>query len=535
MRTPTIFLAVLSLAALTPALCAGCGDDGGGGTEPQCGDNSLDQGEACDGPQLGGETCLSLGYHGGQLVCASDCQFDISSCEVFGRCGDGTVQQAAGEECDGQSPDNLRCEDLNYFGGSSTCTESCTLDTAGCNGLVQIDVGGHSTCALDQAGQVWCWGLNSIGQLGNGGGTQTCTLDNDPVDCARTPVRATGMSSVVAIAVGDMWGAHACAVKTDGTVWCWGSNHMGQLGIGIRGGHRDEPQQVSGPASVVAVAVGGPHSCALQNDGTVWCWGHNDYFQLGDGQTHDTCNWAGRSHDCSATPVQANTPPEVTAIVAGRSNTCVLIPDGTLWCWGGAWAGQLGNNGTYEICLNDPVHAECERDPVQPVGMDDVTIVGPGGGLHQCAGEADGTLWCWGADFSGQIGDGAAQQICTTQDYPDFACQPVPVQVTDLTGPLAVTGGEEYTCAIAADQTPWCWGFNSQGQLGLGGTGGAFDVPQQVSELSGVLDIAAGDSHTCAVATDNTAWCWGRNLVGELGNPSVTETKVGAPVPVLPP
>jgi alpha-tubulin suppressor-like RCC1 family protein len=229
---------------------------------------------------------------------------------------------------------------------------------------------------------------------------------------------------------------HTIALNSNGTVWTWGSNEYGQLGDGTTTDRR-VPAQVSGLRGVVAVAGGFKHTIALKNDGTVWTWGWNNSGQLGEG-----------TDSYRTTPVQVSGISGVVAIASRGNHTIALKNDGTVWTWGSNGFGQLGN-GT----ITNP-----SITPVQVSGLSDVVAIASGG-FHTIALKKDGTVWTWGLDDSGQLGDG-----------PNDHFEITPVQVSGLDGVVAIAGGSKHTIALKNDGTVWTWGFNDKGQLGDGTT-----------------------------------------------------------------
>ena len=372
------------------------------------------------------------------------------------------------------------------------------------SGVSAISGGINDTCALKD-GAVWCWGYNPYGQLGNG------TTTDSPV-----PVAVVGLpaSSISAINAGS---AHTCALK-DGGVWCWGFNFYGQLGNGSTAFSERVPVAVGALASgVSAISAGASHTCALK-DGGVWCWGLNDNGQLGSTSTIGRC----LTLPCSSTPVQVSgLTSGVTAIGAGDAHTCAL-KDGGVWCWGLNAIGQLGNGmATY----SEPV-------PVAVSGLaSGVSAISVGWG-HTCALK-DGGAWCWGRDGYGLLGDGtiAAPQICWT----GYLCSATPLAMSGLTsGVAAISAGGGHTCVLK-DGGASCWGWNAYGQLGnssvvaachIGYPDPCSVVPVAVSGPPSIMAIDADGYHTCALA-NGSAWCWGSNDHGQLGNNSATEFCAG--------
>ncbi|MBI4492930.1 MAG: IPT/TIG domain-containing protein, partial [Chloroflexi bacterium] len=305
-------------------------------------------------------------------------------------------------------------------------------------------------------GTPWAWGLGSYGQLGDGTANPS------------VPVQVSGLSGAIAVAAG---GYHSLALKSDGTVWAWGGNGYGQLGDGSTS-NRATPVQVSGLSGVIAVSAGWQHSLALKNDGTVWAWGNNRFGQLGD----------GTSSTVRTTPVQVSGLSGVVAIAAGGYHSLALKNDGTVWAWGANWYGALGD-GT----------ATNRLTPVQVPGLSGVMAVAAGS-AHSLALKGDGTVWAWGGNYSGQLGDGTT---VTTGCY----SRPTPVQVSGLSGASAIAAGASHSLALKSDGTVWAWGYNGYGQLGDGTTTG-HATPVQVSGLRGATALAGGLYHTLAVQAD---------------------------------
>ena len=272
---------------------------------------------------------------------------------------------------------------------------------------------------------------------------------------------------------------------------CWGWNHSGQLGLGSHTG-QDLPRQVITPArgGWVSVAAGYGHTCATRISGTLWCWGDNTSGDLGLG-----------SQDEQDLPQQvtAPVPGGWASVTAGNAHTCATRADGTLWCWGNNQFGELGTGGID----NGQFLPEQVTAPA-PGGWADVTA----GEIYTCATRTDESLWCWGWNLYGQLGLGSH----TNQDLPRQVTAPPPG------GWASTTAGMGHTCATRTDGTLWCWGLNHYGQLGIRRHADR-DLPQQVTAPApgGWADVTAGEVHTCAIRTDRTLWCWGWNHFGQLG------------------
>ncbi|MGB4549962.1 MAG: carboxypeptidase regulatory-like domain-containing protein [Syntrophales bacterium] len=280
---------------------------------------------------------------------------------------------------------------------------------------------------------------------------------------------------------------------TPNTVWAWGLGESGQLGNN-QTADSPVPVPVVNLSRVVAVAGGVYHSLALLDDGAVRAWGQGTSGQLGYGSFADsllpvpvdTTRWAaGR---------------RVTAIAAGGFHSLALLDDGTVWAWGVGTSGQLGN-GQFD---NSSV-------PVQVQGLTGITAIACGG-YHSMAVGSGGTVWTWGDNIDGRLG-------WDTAGWPSS----IPDQVTGLSGVISVAGGDYHSMAVTSTGTVWAWGLNSEGRLGVdpSSTPGGFSItPVAVTGLTGVVNVAAGGSHSVAATSDGSVWTWGLNDHGQLGNGS---------------
>jgi hypothetical protein len=252
--------------------------------------------------------------------------------------------------------------------------------------------------------------------------------------------------------------------------------------------------RAAAPVSQISVS---DHACAVEMDGSVWCWGPNGTGSIGDGTTTDR-----------PTPVQVSGLPvgdPVTQVSTGILTTYVVTAAHRVYTWGSNSTGQLG---TGTVGGNSTV-------PVQITALGSTVAKISGGDGHACALKTDGTIYCWGANSSGQLGDG----FTTNTSLPVYT---INFGSNGLIGPaVEVSAGSQSTCAIDAFGEVWCWGNNTFGQLG-DGTTSARTTPVLVSTPQGrtALHVSAGGGDTCATMADGTAWCWGYNLDGELGNGS---------------
>ena len=324
------------------------------------------------------------------------------------------------------------------------------------------------------------WGTGETGELGNGVfGANSAT-----------PVNVLNLDAIAAVSAGF---SHTLALRADGTAWAWGADWGGPLGDGGFSDHQAVPVQVIDSSTlapltnVVAVSAGDDHSMAIRADGTLWGWGNNLHGQTGTGIfLHDT-------HAALVVPGID----DVVAVSAGMGYSLVLKADGTVWSFGWNTFGQLG----------DGTLGSERYTPVPVSGLANViAISASSSGWHSLAVKSDGTVWGWGRNDRGQLGDG------TTVDRLS------PVQVNALTGARSVVAGNFHSLAVKADGSVWAWGDNFHGQLG-DGTTTPRTVPVQVSGLGSVAAVAAGQSLSVALKADGTVWSWGgNNWSGQLGD-----------------
>jgi alpha-tubulin suppressor-like RCC1 family protein len=348
---------------------------------------------------------------------------------------------------------------------------------------VLISAAYNDTCAVKVDGTASCWGFNQLDELGDG--TQS--------DSSSPVAVITVGGGVVEISAGQF---HTCARRNNGTLWCWGYDIDGELGNGVPNGFYTPLQVAPLATPFVQVSTGYLHTCARTSDGAAWCWGTNSSGQLGDGTTNN-----------QASPVQVGALGSAVAeISAGADHTCARKTDGSVWCWGANGQGQLGNGTTANSFT-----------PVR-VGLALSALEISANNQLACARVSDGSVWCWGDNVDGQLGVGT-----TTSS-------PTPLRVTALgIGAAQISAGDDGACAVMTNTTLWCWGGNFHGNVGDGTTTAR---PTPVEVASGMAEVSMG-VHTCARGTDGRVWCWGFNTNGQLGNGGTTDSSSPVRVPIV--
>lgn len=359
---------------------------------------------------------------------------------------------------------------------------SCGASDSGLQG--KLVAGGGHTCDLIN-GQISCWGSNRSGQVGLASTDEEYLFKTEPVDLGETAVD---------IALG---GAHTCAVGESGKVFCWGDNEHGQLGYETTRGFSRTPEVVD-LQEAVAIAAGEDHTCAVLTNGGVRCWGSNYNGELGNGQLDEE----------HITFVERTISREIVAglrdvvqVEAGDDTTCAVTIGGELYCWG--------------------YHFLTDENEALPVLVDSLpaaakTVVV--GREHTCVLLDDGQVYCWGFGAYGQLGDGR-------DHFEDVTTEPQPVPGLEEISHLAA--GTVHTCGIGVSGTAYCWGFNTEGQVGVIAqhtcllTDPCQLKPAEVEVLPDEgepISITAGGRHSCVLFESGSAACWGSNSSGQLGS-----------------
>lgn len=339
---------------------------------------------------------------------------------------------------------------------------------------MNVSAGSNHTLALKSDGSVWAWGSNNSGQLGIQSGT-----------VSSSPRMISDINSVTAITTGN---AFSLALRSDGTVWAWGQNTIGQLGNTALTPQQRTPKRIEGLTNVTAISAGSMHALALRSDGTVWAWGSNMNGELGIGSTSN-----------SYTPVKINSLTDVKSISAGMFYSIAVKTDGTVWVWGANYSGQLGDGTSTNRTL-----------PYRLTGISQAKSASAGE-YHALVLKEDGTVWAWGQNNYGQLGDGT------------YSSRMSPTKVQNLNNIKQVSAGMYHSMA-RSETTLYTWGDNNYGQLGNNSTASS-KTPVAVSSLSEVIDLDAGSQHGGAV-TKSKLFMWGSNNVGQLGNGSTSNSRI---------
>jgi alpha-tubulin suppressor-like RCC1 family protein len=332
--------------------------------------------------------------------------------------------------------------------------------------------------------ELWTWGSGASGQLG----------DNTATNRTTPATTFAGGANWKQVAAGGA--VHIAAIKTDGTLWTWGNGGNGRLGDNNSVTNRSTPVTTfAGGANWKQVAGGGSHTAAIKTDGTLWTWGTNTTGQLGDNDTTQ-----------KLTPVTTFVGgTNWKQVTCGQNFTAAIKTDGTLWTWGNGTSGQLGNN-----------TATNRSTPVTTFAGGANWKQVAGGYSHTAAIKTDGTLWTWGTNAAGQLGNNTTTQRNTP--VTTFAGGTNWKQVACAAGLVATANA-----AIKTDGTLWTWGTNTNGQLGDNTTTQRNIPVTTFAGGTNWKQVAAVGAHTAAIKTDGTLWTWGRNISGQLGDNTTTQ------------
>lgn len=473
--------------------CAVAYERSGNDCVPRCQNGTCSEHGSCDA-STGTAVCTCYpGYVGAH--CES-CDFAYR--DVSGTC----VHVCEGEACSGHGV----CDGAT---GSAVCDchdtaqgahcESCATGYRSINGVcklpaIGIDARGDHSCAWFENGTVRCWGLGYKGELGYGTVDRVGCWGTQPYMLGSVP--ATGHVQHVA-----MGSEHTCALLDDGQAFCWGSASQGRLGYGntvdigrtsgvLSGG----PIQLG--ASVTRIHAGSDHSCALLDGDVARCWGEGSLLGL-----------AANQPDIGDTELPTAIAPldaagVITELTLAQSHICALVQGGAVRCWGVNVYGELGYGFSYDF-------ADLAYVRARTIELSGTAIHIAAGDYHSCALLSGGSVRCWGDNSQGQLGLNGVANI-GDRDRP-FDHPPI-----DLGGTaVQIEAGASHTCARLSTGGVRCWGSNGSGQLGYDTA--TYVVTQSPAQRGDVnlaepaLDIALGESHTCALLTSGNVRCWGRH------------------------
>lgn len=290
---------------------------------------------------------------------------------------------------------------------------------------------------------------------------------------------------------------HTCALQADGSAYCWGDNYSGQLGDGTQT-DRSVPTPVATTLRFTAISAGAVHTCGLTSDGAAYCWGGNRSGELGNGTT-----------DSSLTPRRVEFASPFVTLDAGFDHTCAMTAAGAAVCWGANWGGQLGDG------------TDTDRLVPTPVGGAVPLVSVDAGFYDSCGLAADGSGYCWGYDYAYQLGDGPEQS--------DSVWVPTPVAGGHQFSALIAGGGpcHGYTCGITTAGETYCWGKSTQS-----GVTSFLPEPAPIAGDPGFATIVPGGGAICGLDADGALYCWGDGIFGSVGVGSIYD--VFTPTPILP-
>jgi alpha-tubulin suppressor-like RCC1 family protein len=461
-----------------------------------------------------------------KCVCNQGFTGDGLTCTDMDECANGTAKCKSGDPCH-----NIPG---SYFCG---CGPGQEWDGAACAkaGVRRVSTGDSHACRVTSAGKLHCWGKNNMGQVGDGTKTYRSVMTpvkGSPQDLWQSVMTSRNTSCALrsdnslwcwgwtlAVLPGsqtatepqkvgpftdweqvDASQSHACGIRKGGVLVCWGGNASGQLGqASPLMATPDSPITVMPGATWSYVSTGSDYTCAVKADGTLWCWGNNFHGNLGDGTTTQ-----------QKTPKQVGTSTDWRVVAAGANmTTCGIRLDGSLFCWGLNSRSQVGCcSGTQQVTTPQKVGGASSWRVVQ------------GDGFSTCGIRYDDTVWCWGAMLEG-FGTPGAELKGSLGGSLDVATSSEPTSQR-----------RTFACAIKHDDTTWCWGSNLHGQLALGTAGSRAD-PARVGTQTWTR-VEPNTSYTCGLRASGTLWCWGEGAAVGLINAATKKLRTQTPVQVDP-
>jgi len=414
-------------------------------------------------------------------------------------------------------------------GNSTIIDRSSPVQIGALSNWAQVEGGERASFAITTTGALYAWGINLNGQLGT---SSTTTIQRS------SPVQVGALSDWAQISAGD---GFCVSVKTDNTIWSWGHNGSGQLGLNISAAiDRSSPVQIGALSDWAQASAGAAHSLAVKTDGTLWSWGGNSQGQLGDG-----------TKISKSSPIQIGALSDWAQVAAGSDFSLAVKTDDTLWAWGGNNLGGLASGNLlsksspvqvgslsnwteayadYTVSLSIAAAKNTSNNiyfwgdnqylnfgigkpnALSPVFIGANYLNASNGNTVTAAIKSDGSLWTWGQNEFGQLGSNEPNTI-----------KSLPSQAGTSTDWQSIAAGDSYCIAIKNDSTLWAWGNNDEGQLGLSiSTTVTRSSPVQVGALSDWVQVSAGSTHYLSVKTNNTLWAGGEGNNGRMGLNSVT-------------
>ena len=466
----------------------------------------------------------------------------------------------------GEDVETLEKCDTTQTATEIICNKSTPHPVAADKEWLGLSVGWQHTCAIDDSRLLYCWGKNANGQTGNAslknqsepylvseerwltvaaGVSASCGIQEDhTLHCwglwhedhqNAVPILVNENTDWAHIAAGGAYDVNSfCAIKDDASLWCFGDNHEGILGLGSNPSQTSSPQQLAQIDKAISVSVGASHGCSVSENNKLWCWGQNDQGQIGNNLVlgaasqlvpqlfNEAQNWqkvtAGLAHNCALTTegklycwgrnhYGATGTSQSAQLVTGWDNldtqslswidlaaagasACAIKNDKSLWCWGKSGETPLGNTSNFHL-----------QQPAQ-VGVFQWESLSAGG-HHACGIQGDKSLHCWGQNDANQVSSG------------DQTIHVAPTLVSDANWE-SVSVGQNHACGIHDDGDMFCWGLNTSGQTGQT-PGDPVAVPTKVGHESIFYQVSSGASHTCALDAQKSLFCWGSNDLGQLG------------------
>ena len=484
-----IFRAAMVAALVTVA--SSCSDRSGFVTNP-CGLGNPCQGGGNGGGQTGDVVRIGFGILPATVYAENTFPLGAQPLDVNGVVVPGvTITYTSSDpsiaEVDGSGAVHAKkpgTVTITATGGGKTASVTVTVILWS---LLKVDVGGDFTCGVTPANEGYCWGR---GQHIGVETDSTCFGTGLLEPCALEPLHVAPTLNFNTVSSG---GSHACAITPAKQAYCWGNNDYGQLGNGKSeaGGN---PTRVVGGLAFASISSGGAHTCGIIPDGTTYCWGDDKYGELGNYRELPSTTPIPVDGGLKFASVSAGGPPPSVSTGPRPAHTCALTADGTAYCWGANQSGQLGDGTLTESDV-----------PVAVAGGLKFKQISAGGSFT-CALPLTGPVHCWGANNFGQLGVGATSAVST-----------VPVPISGGVILNRVEAGDSTSCGLTSDGVANCWGANFDGQVGDGTVNNVRPAPTPVSGNLTFTSLSTAAHHTCGVAADGT-YCWGGDYYGALGD-----------------